>query len=111
MYTHIPLTGIKLQKVTQSLSSKIIRTRTMEKPQYREALDRRTTARNTIYAQDAAAGGGDDATEAQIWKSICHKDDSRSIRYFLLMAIHDGYALDEYWQISQDTKTGDLQKS
>jgi hypothetical protein len=68
--------GVKLWSITQSLAYKIIRKHTMEKPNYQEALDRRTTIRNMVYAQDVAAGGGDDIpSPSQIWKSVRHKDD------------------------------------
>ncbi|KAJ7127904.1 hypothetical protein C8R44DRAFT_873674 [Mycena epipterygia] len=90
--------GVKLRNITQSLAYKIIREQTMDKPSYQEALDRRTTTRNMTYTQDAAADGGDEIpAEVQVWKSIRHQDISRSIRYFLWMTLHDGYALGEYW--------------
>ncbi|KAJ7679447.1 ribonuclease H-like protein [Mycena polygramma] len=100
---HIPrevlVPGVKLKVLTQSSAYKIIRTQTMDTPKYQEALDRHATARNMIYAQDAAAGGGDNVpTTAQVWKSVRHKDISQSIRYFLWMVIHEGYALGDHWR-------------
>ncbi|KAJ7150027.1 hypothetical protein C8R43DRAFT_887466, partial [Mycena crocata] len=32
-----------------------------------------------------------------IWKSTRHKDVSRSIRFFLLTVIHDGYKMGHHW--------------
>ncbi|KAJ7676734.1 ribonuclease H-like protein [Mycena polygramma] len=91
--------GVKLSKMTQSSAYKIIRAQEMDKAKYQEALDRHSTSRNMIYAQDAASGGGENVpTAAQIWKSIRHKDISRSIRYFLWMVIHEGYALGDHWR-------------
>jgi ribonuclease HI len=90
--------GAKLKNITQSLAYRIIRDQKMDKPAYQEALDRHTTARNLICARDAAADGEDDMpASSQIWKSVRHKDISRTIWYFLWMTIHEGYPLGEYW--------------
>ncbi|KAJ7908026.1 hypothetical protein B0H13DRAFT_2233360 [Mycena leptocephala] len=85
--------------MTQSSTYKIIRAQKMDTAKYQEALDRHSTTRNIIYAQDAAAGGGDNVpTATQIWRSVRHKDISRSIRFFLWMVIHEGYALGDHWR-------------
>ncbi|KAJ6475181.1 hypothetical protein DFH09DRAFT_1379831 [Mycena vulgaris] len=91
--------GVKLRGITQLSAYKLIRAQKMKRPQYQEALDRTATVRNIIYAQDAAAGDGENIpTAAQIWKSVRHKDITRSIQYFLWMVIHEGYALVDHWR-------------
>lgn len=71
----------------------------MDEPKYQEALERRTTIKNLAYTQDATAGAsGEVPSHAQIWKSVRHKDISRSIRYFLWMVIHEGYTLGDQWK-------------
>ncbi|KAJ7615152.1 hypothetical protein DFH06DRAFT_919230, partial [Mycena polygramma] len=91
--------GVKLNSITQSLAYRIIRAQNMDRPKHQELLDRRDTTKNIVYAQDAAMDNeGNVPTIAQIWKSIRHKDFSRSIREFLWKVIHEGYILGDKWK-------------
>ncbi|KAJ7858875.1 hypothetical protein B0H13DRAFT_2356350 [Mycena leptocephala] len=94
----ILIPGAKLKNITQSSVYRMIRAQNMEKVSYQEALDRRNTLKNLVYAQDAATNtDGDAPTVAQIWSSVRHKDISRSIRFFLWMVVHEGYTLGDQW--------------
>jgi ribonuclease HI len=91
--------GAKLQAMTQSLAYKIIRKIKMNKPSYRELLNRKMTKRNMKYAQEAVADPSDEVPAvSKIWKSTKHKDLSRSVRFFLWMAIHGGYKIGRHWE-------------
>ncbi|KAJ7096497.1 ribonuclease H-like protein [Mycena crocata] len=93
------LPGAKLETMTQSTAYKIIRKEVMDGPGYQAALDRYTTSRNMIYAQDAASDlKGETPSPRQIWKSTRHKDFSKSVRFFIWMLIHDGYKVGRYWR-------------
>ncbi|KAJ7161859.1 hypothetical protein C8R43DRAFT_866614, partial [Mycena crocata] len=71
----------------------IIRKIKMSKRVYREKLARKATKRNMVYAREAAEGrDGEIPVAQQIWKSMKHKDISKSIRYFLWMLLHGGYS-------------------
>ncbi|KAJ6487897.1 hypothetical protein C8R45DRAFT_1053476 [Mycena sanguinolenta] len=50
-----------------------------------------------FYGRNRDGNDNDVPTAAQIWRSIRHKDISRSIRFFLWMVIHEGYALGNHW--------------
>ncbi|KAJ7125577.1 hypothetical protein C8R43DRAFT_958316 [Mycena crocata] len=90
--------GAKLAALTQSSAYKILRQEAIDAPSYQAALDRFHTARNMVYAQDAAIDlKGETPSQRQIWKSVRHKDLSRTIRFFLWMLIHNGYKVGSYW--------------
>ncbi|KAJ7839277.1 hypothetical protein B0H13DRAFT_1650266, partial [Mycena leptocephala] len=89
----------KLKTITQSSAYRIIRMQKMESAAYQETLDRPTTSKNTVYAQDAATDSkGEAPSVEQVWRSVRNKDISRSIRFFLWMVIHEGYALGDRWK-------------
>jgi ribonuclease HI len=91
--------GAKLQKMTQSSAYKIIRKIKMNKPSYRELLNRKMTKRNMTYAQQAVADPSDEIpSTGKIWKSTKHKDLSRSARFFLCMSLHGGYKVGGHWE-------------
>ncbi|KAJ6568946.1 hypothetical protein B0H19DRAFT_1349734 [Mycena capillaripes] len=99
MNTEFILPGAKLQSMIQSLAYKLIRKTKMNKPAYKEKLNRRATKRNMEYATAAAADENDELPPAsKIWKSTKHKDVSRSIRFFLWMLVHNGYKVGKHWE-------------
>ncbi|KAJ7442908.1 hypothetical protein B0H11DRAFT_1748753 [Mycena galericulata] len=70
----------------------------IHKSYYQEALDRITTTKNRVYAQDAAADlKGEIPSPRQIWNGTKHKDFGRSIHFFLWMLLHDGYKTGDDW--------------
>ncbi|KAJ7666313.1 hypothetical protein B0H17DRAFT_846351, partial [Mycena rosella] len=60
---------------------------------------RKATKKNMGLAQAAVADPTDELpSEVLVWKSMKHKDISRSIRFFLWMIIHGGYKIGRHWE-------------
>ncbi|KAJ3715190.1 hypothetical protein C8R42DRAFT_549572, partial [Lentinula raphanica] len=91
--------GMKLKALTQSLATKHIQREKRKGKTHAKALARRDTGINIerIKACAEDLGIAIPSTSA-IWKSIRHKDFNRKARYFLWMAIHNGYKVGDYWK-------------
>ncbi|KAJ3878295.1 ribonuclease H-like protein [Lentinula edodes] len=95
---HLQITGAKLNKMTQALAYKAIRTKKMCTKKYQEAMNRRATKYNMNEARRGAKTlSGKTPSEARIWRALRHKNLSRQIRYFLWMIAHNGYQVGRYW--------------
>ncbi|KAJ3753028.1 RNase H-domain-containing protein [Lentinula raphanica] len=93
------LSGMKLKALTQSLATKHIQREKRKGKTHAKALARRDTGINIEHVKACAEdlGIAIPSTSA-IWKSIRHKDFNRKARYFLWMAIHNGYKVGDYWK-------------
>ncbi|KAL4255818.1 hypothetical protein AB1N83_014347 [Pleurotus pulmonarius] len=88
------LTGAKLQKLTQALAYKGIRTQILKKNKHKR---RRTETVISMIQNHIEDSTGKAPDEKSIWKATRHPEFSRQIRYFMWMAIHDAFKIGEYW--------------
>ncbi|KAK0476122.1 hypothetical protein IW261DRAFT_1339830, partial [Armillaria novae-zelandiae] len=87
------ITGAALSKLTQNRAYKAFR----EQKNRTLPVRNRTTANMRLAMEGARESFGTRPTEAQLWKSIRHRDIDRSTRYFLWMTMHDAYRIGGKW--------------
>ncbi|EPS99239.1 hypothetical protein FOMPIDRAFT_54138 [Fomitopsis schrenkii] len=84
------LTGAELTHLTQALAYKGIQER-------QKVAQRPTSARNMERLRGLQAAQGSAKTEAQIWKSLYHKDIKRKISDFMWRALHGALKIGPFW--------------
>ncbi|KAK0224219.1 hypothetical protein IW262DRAFT_881257 [Armillaria fumosa] len=84
--------GARLSSLSQSQAYKLVRSRTV--------LKERPSTRILVARVLATVGeiNGVEPSEAALWKSIRHKDISRSIRGFLWKVLQNTYKIGDFWE-------------
>ncbi|KAH8825451.1 ribonuclease H-like protein [Flagelloscypha sp. PMI_526] len=89
------LTGAKLSKLTQRLATRGIRE---FKALWKPHLQRHSTTQMLDAVRDAVSQTSNIMpSDAQIWKSIRHKDFLTNIKHFMYKNMHQAYKIGPYW--------------
>lgn len=87
------VTGARLNTITQSLAYKHIRRIKMKT--YKPRHDTKKTLKRV--QKEIKKHLHTEVNESEIWKTIRHKDITRTTRYFLWMVIHNAYMIGSNW--------------